>query len=33
MLDAIYGMFRANQRYDGARVYALPTPAIVDKFA
>jgi transposase len=33
MLHAIYGMFRANQRYDGARVYALPTPAIVDKFA
>lgn len=33
MLHASYGMFRANQRYDGARVYALPTPAIVDKFA
>jgi hypothetical protein len=29
---AIYGMFRANQRYDGARVYALP-PTIVAKFA
>jgi hypothetical protein len=26
-------MFHANQSYDGARVYALPAPAIVDKFA
>jgi transposase len=33
MLHAIYGMFHANQSYDGARVYALPAPAIVDKFA
>jgi transposase len=33
MLHAIYGMFRANQRYDGARVYALHTSATVDKVA
>jgi transposase len=33
MLHAIYGMFRANQRYDGSRVYALPLTAALAKFA
>jgi transposase len=27
LLHAIYGMFRSGQRYDGTRVYRLPSPA------